>query len=365
MRNALALALLCVLGFSIVGCSSIDAAGAPKTCDDPATRSAKDTTIAPRVAAAPGDGSQQARKRLRGFFLQVPGEQDSSLWKSSIDEIAALGADTVIIQTESYVNTAGKRNCVERLTLKAALEEAQLKNLKVHIGLALLEEGNGNREAAKKSEWIEALIAASTDSFNRLWDEYQPYAQSGTWAGVYLPEELWTPADPDDLGQLPMYVKQLSRLVKTQSNLKVSMSPFINSQANNDANATRTAFTKLFQPPTQSERAEVDVVMLQDGIGARGLGSADVAAQVPFYQAMKDACGTRCDVWANVESFADVSGQRVSAPWERVRTQIETLLPIAPNQVSFEYSQHWNAKGPARAGGKLLYDGFDAWRDRR
>jgi hypothetical protein len=183
--------------------------------------------------------------------------------------------------------------------------------------------------------------------------EFFGYRARGIWIGCYLPLELWTPGSSGELGKLPEYIKQVSDAVAAQQ-LMVSMSPFISDLAGGDPTATQTSFLALLSD------AKVNIVALQDGVGARGLTAAHVARQIPFYRAMKSACQNRCEVWANVESFS--ADFKTPAPWDRFRAQMLGVIAETPQQITFEYSHFWMESGPGGAKAKALHDAYAQWR---
>lgn len=345
-------------------CSSVGASSPVDAAFDATTSSATDTAIDSSLdgfaidvtevsadSSAIGTPADAGVAHLAGAFLLVDNSYSASFFRQAVDEMAALGMTSVWVQTESYLDSTFARNAVDPALIQAVLDEARTKHMQVHIGLALPEVGNGDPSYATNSAWISSLISADKSSFDGLWSSYASYVNDGTWKAVYLPVELWTPANATDLGQLPSYVTSVAGYVKSKSSLLVSMSPFISSMATDGGMATKTAFSSLFAS------APVDVVALQDGVGARGLAVAQIAENAPYFSAMIAACAAKCSVWANVEAFAGSE----PATWTRVGAQIADVSALTPSMITYEYSTDWFAAGPGGAAAGALHDAYAAY----
>jgi hypothetical protein len=272
--------------------------------------------------------------------------------------MAELGMDTVIVQTESYLKQPDfVRNAVNRALIAAVLGQAEKSGLKVHLGLALPEFGNGVVRHAGDPKFVNGVIDASKDSLDQL---LKDFTNSESWVGCYLSLELWTPGTEAPLGELPRYVKEVSEYVKhKRPSCLVSMSPFVSGLAS-DAAATTSEFKTMFAGQ------KVDVVALQDGVGERRLSTPQqLDANLPYYKAMLDACDGKCEVWANVESFVakeeSCGGNNTPASWQRFRAQMQILAPLVPNQISYEYSHFMMPSGPGRESAAALHTAYTDW----
>jgi hypothetical protein len=198
--------------------------------------------------------------------------------------------------------------------------------------------------------FTDGSINASKQSLDLL---LQDFADHPAWAGCYLSVELWTPGSAGQLGQLPRYASEVSQYVKQKGAFAVSISPFISDSATDDGVATRIAFSALLAV------GSIDIAALQDGVGARGLATTQLSANLPYYRAMLDACQNHCEVWANVESFA--SNSMNAATWERFLAQMQTLAPLVPNQITYEYTHYLMPSGPGGATATALNTAYRAW----
>jgi hypothetical protein len=243
-----------------------------------------------------------------------------------------LGMDVAIIQTEAYLEgSAGAwtLDAVAQPLIEALLDEAARHALRVFIGLALAEGGNGDLQAAQDRAFVTAVIDASMTSATRVHDRY---GASPAFAGFYLPLETWTPGFAGELGLLPDYLRQVSRQCRNLAPSKqVAISPFISDLAT-DPKLTETTYADVLTA------SEIDVVMLQDGVGARGIAVAAFETRVrPYFVAMKaatDAAGRQ--LWVNAESFAGDA----PAPRERFQAQVALARTVTPSVVTFDYTSY-------------------------
>jgi len=109
-----------------------------------------------------------------------------------------------------------------------------------------------------------------------------------------------------------------------------------------DAALTETTYAAILAS------SEIDIVMLQDGVGARDVAVADFGTRVtPYLVAMKsatDAAGRQ--LWVNAESFAGDG----PAPRARFRAQLELARTVTRSIVTFEYAAYCLCTGRKPAG---------------
>lgn len=348
-----------------------DAEGAPHDAAPPSTRDAQ-PVVAPEDAAvvsdaavrldggATVDGSLDAAVActslplpLSGAFLQMTNDHDERYWADAVVAMSELGMDTVIVQTVAYGTDA-----VLASHIRTVLDSAARYQMRVYLGLRLEEEDNGSIAAAANEGKVDAWIAAGKASADAIATAYGSHA---AWAGWYLPMEAWTPAQSGELGYLPKYFAQLSAYCKTKKNLPVAISPFISESA-----LARTGAPALTTSTYRSllEAASLDVVMLQDGVGAIPVADADIATKVPaFMAAMESACVEHgVSLWANVESFE--SNFATPTTFQRLDKQLAAAAGSAMRAVTFEFSYYWYAPGRGgAAAARLSRDYESAYRE--
>ncbi len=282
--------------------------------------------------AGRGRGERLAPWSVRGAFLSALDEHDEAHWRAAVRHMRRMGMDVAIIQTEAYLDpTAGAwtLDAVGPPLIAAVLEAAAGKAVRVFVGLALPESANGDPQAARDEALMTGIIERSKESAVRVSDRC---GASPAFAGFYLPLETWTPGSRGELGRLPEYLAQLSRHCRSLAPAKeIAISPFISDLATDPA-LTETTYTEILTA------SEVDIVMMQDGVGARAVAVADFGTRVtPYLLAMKaaaDAAGRQ--MWVNAESFAGDA----PAPRARFRAQLKLARTVTPSVVTFDYASY-------------------------
>jgi hypothetical protein len=266
-----------------------------------------------------------------GAFLSLD-EHDAGYCRAAVRHMHRLGMDVAIIQTEAYLEPAAGAwtlDAVGQPLIEAVLDAATGEAMRVFVGLALPESANGDPQAAGDEALIAAIVERSKESAVRVCDRY---GSSPAFAGFYLPLETWTPGSRGELGHLPEYLAQLSRHCRSLAPSKeVAVSPFISDLATDPA-LTETTYTEILTA------SDIDIVMVQDGVGARGVAVAEFETRVtPYLVAMKaaaDAAGRQ--MWVNAEAFAGDA----PAPRARFRAQLELARTLTPSVVTFEYASY-------------------------
>ena len=154
------------------------------------------------------------------------------------------------------------------------------------------------------------------------------------------PSRRGRPAPRGELGFLPDYLGQVSRHCRSLAPSKeIAISPFISDLAT-DPKLTETTYASILAA------SEIDVVMLQDGVGARGVPVAAFEMRVkPYLVAMKaaaDSAGRQ--IWVNAESFAGDA----PAPRGRFQAQVKMARALTPSVVTFDYASYRALRARAR-----------------
>jgi addiction module HigA family antidote len=225
-----------------------------------------------------------------GAFLWIgwyPRYWSVGRWGTELAWMRRLGMDTVIvaatvIETEAiYPTEIPGLTAIPEEPLEGLLSAADAAGMEVHLGLVLTEGWwTGTGEA-----YLDGLAALSMDVASELHSLYAPHP---SLAGFYITQEIdnmtWTDeALRQRLAQ--RFLRPLSDHVKSlDASLVVSDAPFFNT---------------VFQPAsgfgawwdlTLADVPSLDLVILQDGIGAEHATYADVAE---YFTAVGGACAAR------------------------------------------------------------------------
>lgn len=292
----------------------------------------------------PGMTTLKGVRALSGGFLMLTNSRPASEWRAVVRAAAAARMRVVIIQTESWLSDSGggplvRSGVVDRSLISAVLDEASANGVGVIIGLALLESASGNMGAALNASLFGRVVDATNASIAALASN-AAISTHAAFRGVYLPVEAWTPSAVGGIAELGFhraYIVNASRAAKAAWPDKVvAISPFVSDLAIDAVDGTISTLATTTAYSAILAAAAVDIVMLQDGGGAMGLAPAELTRAVPaLLGAMRAACtaagasssslpttsGAKCDVWANIESFAPgFTGG--AAPWPRFLLQM-------------------------------------------
>ncbi len=202
--------------------------------------------------------------------------------------------------------------------------------MKVWIGLALLEDCSGDEVCLQDEGRIKDIIKRSKCSADLIWTEW---GEKDSFDGFYLSLEGWTPGNNGELGYLKNYLIEVSRYCSAKNDrLQVSTSPFINKFTSEESEITDKVYSSFLG------ETSLTVLMLQDGVGAKGVPLDVVTA---YMKAMKKACDNAgIDMWANIESFAD-SSRKTATSFDSLQAQIAAAYEVTRNLVTFEFFKYW------------------------
>ncbi|HLK61466.1 MAG TPA: DUF4434 domain-containing protein [Chthonomonadaceae bacterium] len=280
----------------------------------------------------------QPRLALSGGFIQYQDwmrRLDASAWRNELSAMRNAGMDTVIIQwlkvNESRFLPAKDTDLDPTQIL---LDDADTHGMRVYIGLAM-----------EDAWWQKATDAAylehaAGDCIAIAEEAWQKYGRHRSFAGWYIPQETWDAAyTGDQIGHLRAFLRRISDRCKALSGGKlVAFAPFFSGSVPPDVVAK--VYTQLL------DGAGIDLLMPQDGVGARAW-EGDVAGKVaPYFGAFRDAClADGVELWADLESFQLAHGlpldnlptQFEPTRVERLKQQIVAEAPYVAKFVTFDF----------------------------
>ena len=209
------------------------------------------------------------------------------------------------------------------------LAYAALHHMKVIIGLST--------DDAWWMRWNDPdYLAAEAQRCDALADTvWKRYGHYPSFAGWYIPQEMW------DAQYSKTQADQLNRFLHTVSshchhisgNKLVSIAPFFSH------NATTRQITTNYT--TILKNSGVDVLMLQDGVGARNWHDDVAGNVVPTFKAFRRAClKTGTTLWSDMESFqttARPTDGMVPASVGRIAQQLTAEAPYVSKFVTFDF----------------------------
>ncbi|MGA9998095.1 MAG: DUF4434 domain-containing protein [Pyrinomonadaceae bacterium] len=312
---------------------------------------------------------------IRGGFIQYWGLLDKKTWTDVLDSMYQAGMRVIVLQylqnhapgTDANGN-AGlidynffPPNPNDFDPTKLILEYADAKkDMQVYIGL--------RQHAEFASRWNEATFLndpkdgearKNIDLANELWRRYgkgkngKPYK---SFAGWYLPNEMWNQNYSDiEIVQLRQFFRTISEHCKKISNGKlIAVSPFFNPidvpTPYLSAKDFAERYGEFLESEDKTQRAGVDLVMLQDGVGARELNEQNLEGMIkPYFAEFRSMCNQKkVNLWANVESYEVRSGIRVPTNISRLKAQIKVFNDapqLADQLITFDFFHYMNPCG--------------------
>lgn len=289
-------------------------------------------------------------KKIEGTFLQFwwsMREVDGVQWEREIAAMHTAGMRTIILQ---WMQADSKNLFEPPDPFPVLLDVAHRQKMRVVFGL--------RHDGRWWREWGDAdyLQGEAKESIALAREVYRRYGKHPAFAGFYIPYEIWdgsfTEAQTAQIAELLRTVGQACRQIAPGK--PVFVAPF---------------FAGLI-PPERFEQLwlnllkdkPVDVVALQDGVGARSWDDEIEKRVSPYFAAMQRACRQRgVKLWCDLECFR-LTNNNPSRPAfapaaaERIVQQLKAVSPYVERVVTFDFYHYMSPyRGEAQ---KELYDGY-------
>lgn len=290
--------------------------------------------------------------RLEGTFVQYSdalARRTVAEWHKDLNAAREAGLRIIIVQWLKY----GDRDYMSLSDgpdpTQVILEYADHHRMQVFLGLA--------GDPAWFQRWNDpAYLETAARECERVAEQaWKRYGKHRSFAGWYIPQESWDmPLSDEQLRSLTGFYRRIADRCRTLSGaLPVATAPFFSGLMAPDR--VREVYSKLL------DGAGIDIVMLQDGVGARGWDDRIEERVVPYFVAFRDACVTAgVELWSDLECFQSRSGEAgfVSASPERILEQLAAAAPFVRRFVTFDFFHYMSPYRNDRA--KALYDGYVA-----
>lgn len=293
---------------------------------------------------------------LSGSFVDFwsKGDWTQRQWEDQLQEMKDIGLTTVIIQFTSYGEytwfdsdntfTATKfPHALERL-----LAAATQKKMDVYIGLYF---DDGYWENQTNVSWLQL----HADRCNEIATEIQAqFGNNPAFKGWYIPHE----PEPHAYSSTTLVslfrdnlVNRISDSLHKLNDKPVAIAAFFNSQL--------TTTNQLSTFMTQLSKGNLQVIMLQDGVGVDHVSLNELSSY--FLSANEGLFGNSSDYtgafWSDLETFQNAGAP--SATIDRIKIQLEAAsgAPDLSKIVSFQYFTDMSPGGPnTEAASKLRSD---------
>ncbi|HSW46815.1 MAG TPA: DUF4434 domain-containing protein [Phycisphaerae bacterium] len=279
--------------------------------------------------------------RLDGTFIQFQEwmlKLDDAAWQKELEAIRTAKMNTIVLQNTQvgdkrfFGGAATATDAAGPDLVKTVLTFADKNGMEVYVGL--LDDGQWF------THWNQpGYLDRLADKGNRLADElWRLYGKHRSFAGWYIPGETWDgPYTADQIGALRKYLRTVSDHCHKLSGARprpVAIAPFVSGKIE-PAEVRKTYAAML-------TNSGIDIVMLQDGVGARGYDD-DLMIVVPYFQAMRDVClETGAEFWSDLECFRLVTKEGnptgfTPADAERIGRQMSIEAPFVKKIVTFDF----------------------------
>jgi len=277
--------------------------------------------------------------RLDGTFIQYQPwmmDMDAAAWTRELDAMREAKLRVIVLQ---YHRNGDQRYFFDESAgsdgTDIILDYADKHHMDVFMGLYT--DQAWWKQCLQKA-YLDATSATSMKLAERLW---RRYGHHRSFVGWYLPSETWDRSYSDDqVVRFRDFFRRLSDHCRAQSPAApkpVAISPFF--EARIPPEQVEKTYTDLL---TESG---IDIVMLQDGIGARQWGDEVASKIVPYFRAFRNAClSAGVELWSNLECFQILGDQSNSPPGkfipahvERIARQMVAAAPFVQRFVTFDF----------------------------
>lgn len=209
----------------------------------------------------------------------------------------------------SLMSASDDRSAVDPTEI--ILRYADAHGMKVFLGLWAGAWDSGKVEAADPT-----LLAGAKDNSDRVAETaWKRYGKHRSFAGWYIQQEIWNIAwDNAQNERMSTFFREVGNYCKglDSNNKPVAISPYFSTDAGVQEEDKVAEIYTLFLKGSDSVRgAGVNVVMLQDGVGARCWKTGgDIEGNVrPFFRAFyRAATAAGVELWGNIETYRTVAG---------------------------------------------------------
>jgi len=286
-----------------------------------------------------GAGSQCGRPALRGSFLQPQLGDAWTLkqWGNEFQYMKGAGLDQMLIQwtADSKEKTTifpsrlpGYTQNTQHDVVERALQAADASGAQVYLGLQVNDDWWTNY--INDAAWLKNEAKTSNALADDLWKRYR---QHPSLAGWYLPFEVDNveTSAPQWDNLVAFYRTVGHHLHEVTSGKPVVISPFYNTREGLSSSEWQTMWEYVLK------RSPIDVLALQDGVGA---GHATTAKLPEWFSAVQNAIqNTRPSMqfWVDTETFYH---QYATMPIHSLVKDMCAVQPYVSNYVSFSFNHY-------------------------
>jgi hypothetical protein len=283
-------------------------------------------------------------KVLTGSFIDFWGKEDWSQqeWASQFQEMKEIGMNTAIIQFVSYgdITWFNSANIFTKTkypnALSGLMAAANNKQMAIYIGLYFNEEYWENQTNV---DWLrlhaDRCILIATEL-------YSQFGKNPAFRGWYIPHE----PEPYAYNSKELiasfkdnFINRISDRLHSFDTKPVSIAAFFNSEL--------TSTTQLKDFMTELCKSNLQIIMLQDGVGVNHVSLDHVGL---YYReadrGLYENTSYKGEFWTDLETFSFAPQGQVTI--DRLKKQLQAEMPTVhiTKAVSFQYYNDMCSTGP-------------------
>ena len=278
--------------------------------------------------------------RLSGTILQpdLADRWSDQQWAAELEYMQAVGIHTLVLQ---WTADSGRRTAVyptglegytqstQRDVVGRLLGFADRAGIEVYLGLQVDSQWWSRYSADGRWLLEQAAIASRLAT-----DLYERYSHHPSWTGWYLPFEVdnWNHRTREHWQNLARFYQEVTgHLRRLSADKPVMVSPFFNASGGQSTSQWRAMWEAIL------ESSPLDVIALQDGVGA---GHAAVDDLPAWFKATREAierARPSTQLWAVTETFTpDFHTMPVRSVVENMRA----VEPYVSRYLSFSFNHY-------------------------
>lgn len=288
-------------------------------------------------------------RRIEGTFVQYEPwmtRLGRAEWRRELDAMRRARIELIVIQWLEFEGVRFFGNDGNDPT-RLILEYCDEHDMRVFVGLS---HADIYWSRLKDPGHLDRAWASSAAVADEAWGRY---GRHRSFAGWYLPQELRDATYPlQSMISIKDFYRKLGDRCRALSGDKpVAIAPAMS------GTVSAEKFGHMYA--TILPGSGIDIVMLQDGVGARGWDNDFERRIVPYFRAMAEACRlARAKLWSDIEVFRRSSkgGRSEPADIERIKRQIAVETPFVERFVMFDFFHYMSPhRGKAQ---KRLYERY-------
>ena len=284
-----------------------------------------------------------------GSFItgDLCGSWSNARWQEELSAMKAAGMKYLVLQaaaisypgevTQTYFpsDLPNTKQVSSTDVVAALLSNAESAGIKVFIGIDMSNEwwnvyGND-------TTWLYGQMNFDNQLCDELWNQYKakyPNAFYGWYWAYEVDNVNWTSPTQQAVLIKAMNM-QIDHLDSTGERLPLLWCPFYNS-----VSGTPSAYEAMWKNVLAGLHTQSgDVFCPQDGVGV-GHSALDQLAN--WYSALRQAVDTKpgLTMWSDVETFEGYSGSFISAPVDRLVSQLKIEQPYVDDYITWEWTYY-------------------------